>query len=270
MRRFFALSLATTLLGGCSCQGSPAPAAPTVPNAGQASRPPSASPQSPLPPLAPAPVKEPTAMDRAMDLHAQARARGESGDFQAALKLFAQARELAPEWPQPLYDTALTYLLMGDAAKALPVYEEVDKLAPQGFSDTKRVVECLRREKSGRVPKGTFRKFIDVSRVRDPKAYEEGMRELARSAPRFYPAWRELITYGKDLDEQEGLLEKTLALQPDALSRGELLVYKATLLRRRGKEAQARALLQSLVDDPKSLPATVTDAKEALSFTLPP
>jgi tetratricopeptide (TPR) repeat protein len=205
-----------------------------------------------------------------MQLHAEGRRRGEVGNFQEALKLFARARELAPEWPLPLHDTAFTYLLMGDAARALPVYEEVDKLAPQGFSDVKKVVECLRREKAGRVPKGTFRKYIDLMRLRDAEALHRGLEELARSAPNFYPAAFELVGLGKDNEERERRLEKTLALQPDVRTRGELLIYKAQLLRERGRLEESRKLLQALVDDPKELPSTVAEAREALSIKVAP
>ncbi len=260
MRHFLALSLATTLLGGCSCKGAPTPPAST-PTAAQAPRPP--PPQAA--PTPPPPPKEPTAFEKAMQLHAQGRRSGEAGNFQEALKLFGQARELAPEWPLPLYDTAFTWLLMGDAAKALPLYEEVDRLAPQGFSDTKKVVECLRREKAGRVPKGTFRKYIDLMRLRDAEALHRGLEELARSAPNFYPAAFELVALGKDNEERERRLEKTLALKPDVRTRGELLVYKAQLLRERGRLEESRKLLQALVDDPKELPSTVAEAREALS-----
>lgn len=264
MRRFFALSIATTLLGGCSCQGTAGPAAASVPDAGPVAP---SIPEAVQAPAAPVPE---TAYEQAVKAHAQGRSSGEVGNFQEALKHFQRARELAPEWPLPVYDTAYTHFLMGEDARALELYAQVEALAPRGFADTPRVLECLRREKAGRVPKGTYRKFLDVLRQREPEAFERGLRELTRSAPGFYPAWRELISYGKDLDEQERFLEKALSARPDALSRGELLVYKANLLRRRGKDMEARALLQSLVDDPQSLPAIVTDAKEALSFTLPP
>ncbi|MDY7227311.1 tetratricopeptide repeat protein [Hyalangium rubrum] len=269
MRRFFALSLATTLLGGCSREDKPPPpvAAP-APTPAQPS--PEAAPSKLTLPLPPPPPKEPTAFDKAVQLHAQGRQSGESGNFQEALKHFQQARELAPEWPLPLYDTALTHLLMGESAKALQIYEQVDKLAPQGFSDTKRVIECLRREKSGRIPKGTFLKFIEAMRSPDPEEMRKKLEALTRSAPNFYPAWRELISYGEGLDEQERRLEKALSLKPDIESKGELMLYKATLMRRRGKDAEARVLLQSLVDDPQWLPSTVNGAKEALTLTLPP
>jgi tetratricopeptide (TPR) repeat protein len=265
MRRFFALSLATSLLGGCSCKGTPAPPA-SVPEAVRRQE----APPQVAAPLSPAPPKEPTAFDKAVQLHQRGRASGEAGNFKEALAFFQQARELAPQWPFPLYDTAYTHLLMGDGAKALTLFEQVDKLEPQGFAETRRMVECLRREKAGRIPKGTYRKFIDVMRSRSPEELEQKLEELTKAAPGFYPAWRELIPFGKDLDEQDKLMARALSLEPDAQSKGELLVYKATLLRRRGKELEARALLQSLVDDPKSPPSTVTDAKEALTFTLPP
>lgn len=259
MRRFFALSLATTLLSGCSCQEKPQPPSVTLPP-GELQKPPAQKPALP-----PAPQPEESFM-RAMKLHAQARQTGEAGNLQQALELFQQARELAPQWPQPVYDTALTWLLRGDAQKALEVYQQVDQMAPQGFSDTKRVIECLHREADGRVPRGTFRKFIDAMRSRTPEERERLLKELTKSAPKFYPAWREYAPYGKDVNEQLRLLEKALALEPDAESRGEMLIYKAHLLRRAGKEEAGRKLLQSLVDDPGSLPGTVSSAREALSL----
>jgi tetratricopeptide (TPR) repeat protein len=266
MRPFIVLSLATSLLGGCSCQSKPVQQPSSSPSLspGQVQKPPTAKPGGPI---APPPD---TPLTRAMKLHAQARVTGESGNLQEALKQFQQAHELAPEWPFSLYDTALTYLLMGEADKALEVYQQVDKMAPEGFSDTKRVIDCLHREKDGRVPKGTFRKFIDAMRARTPEEHEGQLKALTKSAPKFYPAWREYAPYGKDVAEQLRLLEKALALEPDAESLGEMLIYKANLLRRAGKEAEARALLQSLVDDPKSLKITVNGAKEALSLSLPP
>jgi tetratricopeptide (TPR) repeat protein len=265
MRPFIVLTLATSLLGGCSCQSKPVQPSPSpsLPP-GEVQKPPSAKPGGPiaLPPDTP--------MTQAMKLHAQARVTGESGNLQEALKQFQQAHELAPEWPAPVYDTALTHLLMGEVDKAIEVYQQVDKMAPEGFLDTKRVIECLRREKDGRIPKGTFRKFIDAMRSRTPEDHQGQLKALTKSAPKFYPAWREYAPYGKDTDEQLRLLEKALALEPDIESRGEFLIYKANLLRRAGKDAEGRALLQSLVDDPKSLKTTVNSAKEALTLTLPP
>jgi tetratricopeptide (TPR) repeat protein len=263
MRRFVALSLATSLLGGCSRQEKPAQPVVTL-SPGEVQKPPSSKPPAP-----PAPPQDASFVE-AMKIHAQGRMSGESANFQQALAQFQRAHELAPQWPQPVYDTALTYLLMDDAAKALEVYQQVDKMAPEGFSDTKRVIDCLRRESDGRVPKGTFRKFIEAMRQRTPEEHEKQLRALTKSAPKFYPAWREVTAYEKDVDTQLRTLEKALALEPDSESRGEMLIYKANLLRRGGKDAEARALLQSLVDDPKSLPGTVSGAKEALSLQLPP
>ena len=269
MRRLVAVCLATTtLLGGCSREGKPPQPSATA-DAGLAQRPPE-QPSKLTPPMLPPPPQEPTAMDKAIQLHREARLTGESGNLQEALKLFQQARELAPQWPLPLYDTALTYLMMGDTAKALEVYQQVDKMAPEGFSDTKRVIECLRREKSGQIPKGTFRKFIDAMRSRTPEEMQKRLEELTRTTPKFYPAWRELAPYAKDVPEQLRVLEKALALKPDIESRGEMLIYKSTLLRRAGKDEEARKLLQSIVDDPQWLPSTISQAKEMLALKLTP
>lgn len=264
MRRpLIALSLATSLLGGCSSKDKPEQPTVTLPP-GEFQKPPTEK-----PPMPAAPMPDDSFME-AMKIHAQGRVSGESGNFPLAIQQFQKASELAPKWPQPIYDIALTHLLAGDVPKALEVYEQVDKVAPQGFSDTKRVMECLRREQAGRIPKGSFRKFIDAMRSQEQAELEKKLAELTRTAPTFYPAWREYAPFGKDVPEQLRRLEKGLALQPDPQSQGEMLVYKANLLRRAGKDAEARALLQSLVDDPKSLPGTVTAAKEALSLPLPP
>ncbi|HZI08570.1 MAG TPA: tetratricopeptide repeat protein [Archangium sp.] len=264
MRRpFIALSLATSLLGGCSSKDKPEQPSVILPP-GEVQKPPTEKPPQPA-----APQPEASFLE-AMKIHAQGRVSGESGNFPLALQQFQKASELAPKWPQPVYDIALTHLLAGDVPQALAVYARVDQLAPEGFSDTKRVMECLRREQAGRIPKGTFRKFIDAMRSREQDELEKKLEQLTRTAPTFYPAWREFAPFGKDVPEQLRRLEKGLALQPDPQSQGEMLVYKANLLRRAGKEEEARKLLQSLVEDPKSLPGTVTAAKEALSLPLPP
>ncbi len=264
MRRLLVLSMTLTCLGGCSCKGTPGQRS----SSNDATPTPQQARESPL--VVEAPPPEPTAFDKATQLHTQGRRSGEVGNFQEALKHFQAARELAPEWPLPVYDSGYTYLLMGDTAQALPLYEQVDKLAPQGFSDTKRVLTCLRLEKAGRVPEGTFRKFIDVMQLRDVEELERQLEALTKAAPRFYPAWHELIGFAKDQNERLRRLEKTLTLAPDAMTQGELLVHKAILLRQLGKEEEAHKLLQSLVDDPQSLPSTVNDAREALSIKLAP
>src|SRR5689334_19402334 len=58
-------------------------------------------------------------------LHIQAREAGGRGDYPQALNLLEEAHRLAPDWPYPVYDTAFTYLLQGDSAKAEKQYAEV-------------------------------------------------------------------------------------------------------------------------------------------------
>jgi tetratricopeptide (TPR) repeat protein len=266
MRRSLILSIALAVLGGCSCEGKPGPAAAakgTGPSVTQ--QPPAPPPHAPQAPPPPPPVPE-----RAMQLHAEGRLRGEAGRFEEALKSFEQAQEAAPSWLLPLYDTGFTYLLMGDDARALEVYERLDALAPQGFSEGKQMLDSLRREKKGRVPKGTLREYLEVQRLRDFQEVQRRLEALTKKAPDFPLAWKELAMSSEAVEEGLKLVEKALALEPDIMTRGELLVHKATLLRRRGEDEAARKQLQALIDDPATPPDILTLAREQASITLPP
>jgi tetratricopeptide (TPR) repeat protein len=199
-----------------------------------------------------------------MKLHAQGRASGRQGQFAQALEHFKQAQQAAPGWPLPFYDEGYTYLLMGDEARALEAYTRVDALAPQGFSDSKMLLECLRRQKQGRLPAGTLQKYLEVQQLREPLEVKQRLEALTRTAPAFFPAWKELALSTEDLDEAQRLLEKALALEPDAATRGFLLVHRANLLRRRGQHEAARTQLQKIIDDPGSPQDVVTLARESL------
>jgi tetratricopeptide (TPR) repeat protein len=265
MRRLFVLSIVLTFVGGCSCQGKPDPAATKDTGATvKQAAPPLVPPPPPAPPLAP-PIPE-----RAMQLHAQGRAHGEAGRFEEALKSFQQAQEAAPDWHFPLYDTGYTYILMKDNARALEVYERLDTLAPQGFSESKQMLDSLRREKQGRVPKGTLWEFIDIQKLRDFAEVRRRFEALAKKAPQFPLVWKELAVSSESTEEGLKLVEKTLALEPDVITRGELLVHKSTLLRRKGEDEAGKKLLQDIINDPSMPPSIVDMAREQASITLPP
>jgi tetratricopeptide (TPR) repeat protein len=259
MRRFLVLSAALVCLEGCTC-GKSAPSSSAV-DAGTALSPPS-TPQ----PAADAPPPEPPVPERAMQLHAQGRKHGEVGEFEEALRSFQQAREVAPTWPLPLYDVGITYLYMKDDARALEAYEQLETLAPQGISDSKRMLDSLRREHAGRVPKGTLREFLEVMRLRDMAELRRRLEELTRKAPDFVPAWQELAASTEQPEEAERLLAKTLSLGPDAETRGQLLVLRARLTWRRGEKEAARKQLEALLADPSTTPSVATEVRELLSL----
>jgi tetratricopeptide (TPR) repeat protein len=264
MRRLLLFSLTLAWLGGCSCQDKST--ASSVKDAGAA-----ASQTPPPPPVEEVlhPPSEPPIPEQAIELHTQGRAHVEAGRFEEALKSFEQAQAVAPSWYLPLYDTAYTYILMGDTAKALVIHEQLEQLEPKGFSQSKKMLDSLRREKDGRVPKGTLREFLAVQQLRDMAEARSKLEALTKKAPNFVLAWQELANATEDTAEGERLVEKALALNPDVETRGELLVHKGVLLRRGGKEAEARQHLEAVSIDPKLLHSARAQARELLNAPSP-
>jgi tetratricopeptide (TPR) repeat protein len=264
MRRLFFFSLTLAWLGGCSCQEKTSATAPNDAGAAQ-------SPQQ-----APTPVQEvyhppsePTIPERALELHTQGRTHMEAGKHDEALKSFEQAQALAPSWRLPLYDTAYTHVLMGDNAQALKLYEQLDEMEPLGFAQSKKLLDSLRREQDGRVPKGTLREFLAVQQLRDLAEARSKLEAMTKTAPNFVLAWRELAMSSEDIAESERLLEKALALIPDVETRGELLVHKGVLLRRRGQEEEALKHLKALSVDKSLLHSQRSQAREVLNSPAP-
>jgi tetratricopeptide (TPR) repeat protein len=247
-------------LGGCTCEGKSEPSAATQDSGGAVSQP-----QPPPPAVDETPAPPTEVPERAMQLHAEGRKESAAGRLQEALQSFEEARLVAPSWPVPLYDIGLTYLQMRDDARALETFEALDRLAPQGVSESKRMLDSLRRELDGRVPKGTLREFLEAQQVADPDQARRQLEELTRKAPGFVPAWQELAVSAESTEEGERLLAKALALEPHVEARGQLLLHQALLLRRRGEREAARKQLQALIDDPAMPPSVVAEARELLS-----
>jgi tetratricopeptide (TPR) repeat protein len=251
MRHLLVLFTTLACFQGCTCQGRSS----TSVDAGIALSPPPAV--QPPPPVS----------ERAMQLHLQGRKHGEAGELEMALRYFHEAQLAAPTWPLPLYDLGLTFLYMKADDRALEAYTQLDTLAPGGISDSKRMLDSLRREQDGRVPKGTLREFIEIQRLMDLEQIRRRLEALTQKAPAFVPAWQELAKISSERPEEaERLLAQALSLQPDAWSRAELLVYKSTLLRRRGETEAARKLLQALAGDPSTPPGAAAEARELLNI----
>ena len=235
---------------------------PTATNGGSAQ---SQSPPSPS--TAQAPPGEPPIPERAMQLHAQGRKHGETGEFELALRFFHEAQQAAPTWPLPLYDMGLTFLYMKADAKALETFTRLDAVAPQGLSDSKRMLDSLRSEQNGRVPKGTLREFLQVMRLKSLEDIRKRLEAMTQKAPAFVPAWAELARISSEKpQEAERLADKALSLGPDSGTRAELLIYKATLLWRRGGAKEARQQLQAIRDDPTTPPNAAAEARELLGI----
>ena len=183
-------------------------------------------------------------------LQNQGRAAGSSGDYAKAIDAFTKAHDAAPTWPYPLYELAFTYELMDQPAKALPIYEQVVKLAPRGFFTALTSVDCLRREAAKEWPAGTCKRFQMAEWAGDKRKAE--LDAIVAAAPTMAPAWKELALDIEDDTQRIALLDKALAAKPDPETRGMALSNKALALGRMGKRDEAIKILGELALDPAS------------------
>jgi len=200
---------------------------------------------------------------KAQQLHDQARAKGEAGDYVSALALLKQAADLAPDWAYPPYDMAFTYLLKGDGPNALSKYREVDRLEPGGFFTAKTALWTLERENQGLLPNGTYLAFLSLEWT-EPAKRKHTVEMMTTNVPTFAPAWKERALVAQRADDRMAFLEKALSLAPDPETFGICMLNKAALLNKSGKSAEARRILEDLIDSNSSTVATKALAKDVL------
>jgi tetratricopeptide (TPR) repeat protein len=201
----------------------------------------------------------------AVRLHRQARLAGENGDYDRAVQLLDQAHRLAPNWPYPLYDTAFTYLLQGDAVRAEQYYAQVGRLAPRGFFTCKTSLDSLRRELAGELPAGFCTAYATLEWVRDPAEKRAILEGIVGRFPTFAPAWNELSNLFEDPEARLEAITRGLAAAPDDDTKGMLLIRRAVTLHARGESAEAVRILGELALDPTATLATESLAKYALA-----
>ncbi len=182
---------------------------------------------------------------QAKELHELGRKYGAAGKFDAALLNFAEASKIAPQWAYPIYDSAYTFLLRGDATNALAKYREVDRLETNGFFTTKTAVWTLEREESGALPRGTYQAYVALEDV-DGNRKSELIEKLAAMAPNYPPVWKEKVLAARTVTEKFQLIDKALALGPDAETYGILMLNRAALLHLQKKTNEATAILNGL------------------------
>ncbi|MEH6422234.1 tetratricopeptide repeat protein [Pseudomonas sp. CGJS7] len=198
-------------------------------------------------------------------LHKQAREAGVAGDAAKAMALFDQASNLAPQWPYPIYDKAFTYLLMSDNDNARRYYAKAVELAPRGFFTAITALDTLDREAKGELPQGTYRSYLALEWASDQTVKAQAAIQLAKRAPGFAPAWKELAMLADSDPDKLTAIEKGLAANPDAETKGILLINKALIADRGGDRAGAIQLLGELALDPASTYATEHLAKATLA-----
>jgi tetratricopeptide (TPR) repeat protein len=202
---------------------------------------------------------------KASRLHAEAREAGARGDFPYALNLLEEAHRLAPDWPYPVYDTAFTYLLQGDSAKAAELYAEVDRMAPRGFFTAKTSLDCLRRERAGALFPGFCNAFASLEWMDDKVKKKALLEGIVEKYPAFPPAWKELSSLLEDEDARLQAITRGLEHDPDPETKGMLLINRALVLHRRGDRASAIQILGELSLNPESTLGTEMLAKATLA-----
>ena len=197
-------------------------------------------------------------------LQQEARAAGGRGDYGRALDLLDQARDLAPNWPFPVYDAAFTYLLLDEPRMAEELYRRVDKMAPRGYFTCKSYLDMLGRERAGELPPGFARAYANVDWM-DPLEKRRFLGGIVDKYPGFALAWKDLATLLEDERDRLHAIEQGLRGRPDAETLGILLVNKASILARHGDQDQAIAILGELALSPDSTLATEHLAKVVLA-----
>lgn len=201
---------------------------------------------------------------QASQLHQDARKAGGRGDYARALDLLDQARDLAPRWPYPVYDTAFTYLLLGEPAMAEESYERVDEMAPRGFFTCKTSLDTLRRERAGELFPGFARAYATTEWMA-PAEKKGLLAGIVDKFPGFAPAWKDLSMLLDGDTNRLHAIEQGLRGRPDAETHGVLLINKADILARQDNRDTAIAILGELALSPDSTLATEHLAKATLA-----
>ncbi len=204
--------------------------------------------------------------DKANELHQKARQLGAAGEYEQAIDLLSQAQSLAPDWPYPTYDMAFTYLLMKDFKKARECYEKTVKLSPRGFFTALTALDTLNREASGDFPEGTYAAYMSLEWIDDPEQKTKMVNALIERFPQFAPAWKEYALQCDDSSEKLDAIEKGLAANPDAETKGMLLINKALTLNQQGDKQAAKEILGNLALDSNTTFANEHLAKQTLAM----
>lgn len=202
--------------------------------------------------------------DKAHELHQQARQLGAAGEYEKAIKLLSEAELLAPNWPYPTYDMAFTFLLMKDFAKAREYYEKTVELSPRGFFTAVTALDTLNREATGDLPEGTYIAYVSLEWVEDPAKKAEMINVLVERLPQFAPAWKEYALQLDDPTERLEAIENGLNANPDAETKGILLINKALTLSQQGQKKAAKEILGNLALDPNTTLANEHLAKQTM------
>lgn len=187
--------------------------------------------------------------EEAIRLHQEAREHGSKGEYQQAADKLHKAMVIAPAWAYPVYDLAFTHLLQNDYSNALKYYELTDKMKPTGFFTTKTACWTLRKEMEGMFPAGLYLAYSQLEWLDSAEEKLALAKAIVEKHPDFAPAWKVISDIIDSPKEKLSAIENGLRADPDATTKGSLIVAKALFLNSQGKSADATRLLGSLIFD---------------------
>jgi hypothetical protein len=144
-------------------------------------------------------------------------------------------------------------------------YRQTVKLSPRGFFTAITALDALDREEKGDLPAETYLAYLSLEWMDDPEKKAEAVRELVKRVPAFAPGWKEVAGLSEDDAEKLTAIEKGLAANPDAETKGMLQINKALILDRKGDHDGAVQLLGEVALDPASTYAAEHLAKVTLA-----
>lgn len=190
---------------------------------------------------------EDSVSDAAADQMHAGREAGEAGDMRRAMACFREAHRLSPRWAQPVYQGAWTALLLGDGALAESLYDWTDRMVPGGYWTTKEALDCLRREKSGEFPRGSYLRYA-MFEFTDHDQRRDSLERMVKELPEFSPAWKDLAVLRDTTEGRAEAVKHGLASRPDRETHAFLLIHKAQLLEDEGLTDEAATLLEGLLN----------------------
>ncbi len=206
-------------------------------------------------------AKKKTIPRNALLMYRNASLQGQQGNYLKAIDLLNQCHEMAPQWAYPVHDMAYAYLLQGDLENALTYYELADELAPEGMSSTKTALYALKKEKQGELPEGLYLSYLKIEQTSAKSDKVKLAQDIVEKYPYYAPAWYVLASLEDNKSEQLKAIEKGLRSQPDAETKGKLLIKKASLLNEEGRKTESIQILGGMIFDERTTPENAQRAK---------
>jgi hypothetical protein len=120
------------------------------------------------------------------------------------------------------------------------------------------------RQPRPEIPPGFCKAFALLESV-DKTTKRRALEGIVAKWPTVAAAWWQLVMILEDDDDRFHAIEKGLGANPDAETKGMLLINKALTLARRGDKESAARILRDLADDPDCTAGTEALAKFSLA-----